>query len=304
MPYPLIRWTPRLAIVAMLATIVVFGTNFAVSRYGIQHGLSAYDIVFLRFGVAGPLLLPLFVQRGVRDCAGIGWAHGLALALTGGALVTIFVSVGASLAPAAHGAALGPGTVTIVGVVYATILAGRLPPPLTRIGLVLALSGLVAIGLAASASGSSSVLLGDVFYFLTGLLWGFYPVLLHRWRVDGMTGAIVCAVLSLGYVPVYFAYLEPRLLEVPLWLVLGQALYQGVLNSILGLWLWGQGVRVLGASGVQLFPPLIPVVGALSAIPILGEWPGPLQTLGIALIVSGLALSTYGNRRPAPSSEL
>lgn len=284
----------------MLLAMVTFGANFALSRYGIQQGLSPYDIVFLRFGIAGPLLLPFFLRRGIRDCAGIGWGRGIALAMSSGAPITLLMSFGASLAPAAHGAALGPGTVTVVGVLYATILAGRLPPVATRIGLAFTLAGLAAIGIAGSTSGSQSVALGDLCYFATGILWGFYPVMLHRWRVDGIVGATICAVLSLAYVPVYFAFLEPRLLEVALGLVLFQAAYQGVLNSIGGLWLWGQGIKVLGASGTQLFPPMIPVIGTLSGIPILGEWPGPIQALGIALIVGGLALSAWGNRPRRP----
>ncbi|MDB5591673.1 MAG: hypothetical protein JWR86_2198 [Enterovirga sp.] len=280
----------------MLVAMVTFGANFAVSRYAVQHGLTAYDLVFLRFGIAGSILLPFFLQRGLRDCAGIGWGRGTALALTSGATVTLLMSLGVTYAPAAHGAALGPGTVTVVGVVYATVLAGRLPPGLTRIGLVLVLAGLLVIAVAGTTASSPDVLLGDGFFFLTGLLWGFYPVLLHRWRVGGMVGAAVCAVLSLVYVPVYFAFLEPRLLQVPLGVVLVQAVYQGVCNSIIALWLWGHGIKHLGAAGTQLFPPMIPVIGALAAVPILGEWPGPLQSLAIAMIVAGLAFSAYGNR--------
>ncbi len=290
------RWSPHVAVLAMLVAMLTFGANFAISRYAVQHGLSPYDLVFLRFGIAGPILLPFFLRRGLRDCAGVGWGKGVVLAVTSGAPITVLMSLGVSLAPAAHGAALGPGTVTVVGVVYATVVAGLLPPRLTRIGLALALAGLVSIAAAGSASGSSSVVLGDLAFFATGLLWGFYPVLLHRWRVGGMVGAAICAVLSLLYVPVYFAFLEPRLLTAPIGIVLFQAVYQGLLNSIVGLWLWGHGVKVLGASGTQLFPPLIPVIGTVAAIPILGEWPGPIQAIGIALIVGGLALSAYGSR--------
>ncbi len=50
-------------------------------------------------------------------------------------------------------------------------------------------------------------------------------------------------------------------------------------------------------SRTQLYPPLIPVVGALMAIPILGEVPGPIQATGVVLIVGGLGLSAYSNRR-------
>lgn len=297
---PDVRWSPRLAVGAMLVAMVLFGANFAISRWGIRHGLTAYDLVFLRFGISGPILLPFFLGRGLRDCAGIGWGRGAALALTSGAPITLLMSFGVTFAPAAHGAALGPGTVTIVGVAYAAIVAGALPPRLARLGLALALSGLVLMAAAGTVADQRAVLLGDLFFVLTGLLWGFYPVLLHRWRIGGIVGAAVCGVLSLGYVPVYLALLEPRLLQVAPAVVLVQAVYQGVLNSILGLWLWGHGVKVLGAAGTQLFPPMIPVIGTLAAIPILAEWPGPLQGAAIALIVAGLALSAYGTRVAAP----
>lgn len=293
------HWSPRIAVAAMLVSMITAGGNFAVSRHGVQHGLTPYDLVALRFGISGLILLPFFLRKGIADCAGIGWGRGVALAVTSGAIITMLMSFGTSLAPAAHGAALGPGTVTVVGVVYATVLSGRLPPHLTLVGLAFALAGLATIALAGTASGSRAVMLGDLCYFATGLLWGFYPVLLHRWRVAPIVGATICSVLSLVYLPVYFAVLGPRLLSAPPEVVLVQAFYQGIMNSIVGLWLWGHGVKVLGASGTQFFPPMIPVIGTLMAIPILGEWPGPLQFAGIALIVTGLALAARGNRPKA-----
>jgi drug/metabolite transporter (DMT)-like permease len=74
------------------------------------------------------------------------------------------------------------------------------------------------------------------------------------------------------------------------------AVNQGVLNMILALWLWGSAVRTLGAAEAQRFPPLIPVVGTLLAIPLLGEWPGPFQAVGVGLIVGGLVVASAGPR--------
>lgn len=293
-----LRWTPRLAMGAMLLAMLIFGSNFALSRYAVQHGLAPFDLVALRYLLAGPVMLPVFWRLGVRTCAGIGWRRGLLLAVISGAPMTLAMSTGALLAPAAHGAALGPGTVTTVGIVCGIVVSGRLPPPLTRLGLAVVVAGLACVALAGAAHGARSVVLGDLCFFATGLMWGFYPVLLHAWRLDGLVGAAVTAVLSMAYMPVYVLFLEPRLLTASPVLVASMAVYQGLLNSIAGLWLWGKGVRILGASGVLLFPPLIPVVGTLCAIPILGEWPGLPQALGVLLIVAGLALSAFGNRAP------
>ena len=101
------------------------------------------------------------------------------------------------------------------------------------------------------------------------------------------------------------AAFQPRLLEGGFGVLVVQAIYQGLLNGVIGLWFWGIGVRVLGAGGTQLFPPLIPVIGTAMAIPLVGEWPGPLQIGGVGAIVAGLALAAFGNRpRPASSDSL
>ncbi len=292
-----LRWTPRLATLAMLGAVAIFGASFAISRFATQHGLTAEDLVTLRFGTAALVLLPLFARRGLGTCAGIGWKRGIALAFTSGAPMNLLMTTGLTYAPAAHGAALAPGTVTIVGVVYSIVISRIVPPTLTLVGLALVLAGLAAVALAGAASGSANVVFGDVCFFLTGLLWGFYPVLTHRWRIDPMTGAAICAVLSLPYVVGYFVLGHPNLFRADPWLVLGQALFQGIINTIIGLWLWGSAIRVVGMSRTQLYPPLIPVVGALMAIPILGEVPGPIQATGVVLIVGGLGLSAYSNRR-------
>jgi drug/metabolite transporter (DMT)-like permease len=279
--------------------MVIYGANFAVTRLGTYYGLTPADLAAARFGVAGFLLLPVFARHGIVTCAGLGWRRGILLAITGGAVMTLCMNTGLKLAPAAHGAALGPGTVTTVGVVYGMVVAGIAPSILSVVGLATILAGLATIAIAGSASGGSNVLLGDLLFFVTGLLWGFYPILLHRWRVGPMVAAAIVAVLSLVYLPVWLAGGVSHLATVPLWMILFQCLFQGVLNSVIGLWLWGHAVKVLGASRTQLFPPLIPVLGTLFAIPILGEIPGPFQALGLVLIVGGIATSLVGTRMQA-----
>lgn len=295
--------TPRVAVLAMLAAMAIFGSVFPFSRYASLHGLRPEDLVVLRFGIAGPILLPFFLKRGPWDCAGIGWGRGLLLFVTSGVPMALLILAGLSLAPAAHGAALGPGTVTTVGVVYGIVAAGALPSRLTMAGLATILAGLTSIAIAGTTSGSPQVVLGDLMFFSSGLLWGFYPILLYRWRLGPMLGASIVSVLSTPYAALYLTFGQPRLSEVDWTLLVGQAVFQGLFTVIIGLWLWGIGVRTLGALRTQLFPPMIPVIGTLLAIPVLGEWPGPLQALGVGLIVTGLCLSALGQRKAFRSAE-
>ncbi len=291
--------SPRLAVLAILGAMVIYGANFAVTRLGTYYGLTPGDLAAARFGVGGLILLPVFIRHGVATCAGIGWRRGLILSISGGAVMTLCMNTGLSLSPAAHGAALGPGTVTTVGVVYGMIAAAVRPSILSVVGLATILAGLATIAAAGSASGGSHVLVGDLLFFVTGLLWGFYPILLHRWRIGPMVGAAIVCVISLAYLPFWLLGGVSHLAAVPLWMILFQCFFQGVLNSVVGLWLWGHAVKVLGASKTQLFPPLIPVLGMLFAIPILAEIPGPLQVVGVMMIVGGIIASLIGVRQQA-----
>jgi drug/metabolite transporter (DMT)-like permease len=293
----------RLAILAMLTAVGIYGANFGLTRHATLNGLTPADIAALRFGTAGLLLLPLFLRHGASTCAGIGWGRGLLLALMSGVPMVLIMNTGLSLAPAAHGASIQPGTVTLLGAVGSIVLFGAVPTRFTVIGIAIVLAGLACIGLAGSTSGSSKVILGDLCFLAAGTLWGLYPLMLQRWNVGAIPSTAVIAVLSLAYLPFYALLAKSNLGAVDPLFVLFHAFNQGVLNVIVGLWLWGTAVRVLGAEVAQRFPPLIPVVGTLSAVPILGEWPGLLQSLGVAFIVSGLLLTAFGARlfrRAAP----
>src|SRR5205085_11970056 len=48
--------TPRLAILAMLGAMLIYGANFGLSRHALLHGLTPDDLVAMRYGIAGVAL--------------------------------------------------------------------------------------------------------------------------------------------------------------------------------------------------------------------------------------------------------
>ncbi|SIP90410.1 MULTISPECIES: DMT family transporter [unclassified Bosea (in: a-proteobacteria)] len=286
----------RLAAAGMVFAVLLFGSNFVISRHAVLHGMSVYDIMAVRFGTAGLLLLPLVLRRGLANCSGVGWGRGLFLLVSSGFPMSFLMLTGLSMAPAAHGATITPGTVTMIGIVGSVTMFGAAISRNLVIGTLGMLAGLACLAIAGSAGGHATVT-GDLLFFCCGLLWGFYPLMIQRWRIDGLHAAAIVSVLSLVYLPLYFAFFF-RGFEIAPWQAFAvQAVYQGVLNMIVALWLWGRAAHVLGAAVVGRFPPLIPVTGTALAIPVLGEWPGPIQWIGIALIISGLFVASW--RRPA-----
>jgi drug/metabolite transporter (DMT)-like permease len=290
--------TRRGAITAMMIAVTIYGGNFVVTRHATLNGLTPNDLAALRFGVGGLLLLPVFLRAGAATCAGIGWGRGLVLAVMSGVPMVLLMNTGLSLAPAAHGAAIQPGMVTVIGALGSVIMFGSRPPRAVVAGIATVLVGLACIGVAGGTSGSRDIVMGDLCFLAAGSLWGLYPLLLQRWGVGALVSTSIVAVLSLAYIPIYLSG-APGLLAADPLVVAFHAVNQGVLNMILALWLWGSAVRTLGAAEAQRFPPLIPVVGTLLAIPLLGEWPGPFQAVGVGLIVGGLVVASAGPRLAA-----
>lgn len=292
-----LRRRKRLAVAGMLTSVLIFGSNFVISRHAVLNGLTQHDLLALRFATAGLLLLPVFLKAGgFANCGGVSWRRGIWLAITSGFPMTYLMLTGLTLAPAAHGATIGPGTVTLIGIAGSVVLFGA---ALTRnlvVGVIGVLAGLACLGIAGSTGASAGTLRGDLCFLGVGLLWGFYPLLIQLWKVDGLKAAAIVSVLSMLYLPVYFLFFFRGFDVAPWWVLIAHAINQGVLNVILGLWIWGWAAHVLGASVVGRFPPLIPVTGTLLAVPVLGEIPGPLQVMGFGLIIGGLFVASW--RRP------
>ncbi len=103
-------------------------------------------------------------------------------------------------------------------------------------------------------------------FLATGLLWGLYPTMIQRWRIDGLHATAILAVLSLALFAPWYLWSGGAFWTKPLGPVLIHALNQGVLNVVVGLWIWGWAASVIGAGAAGRFPALIPVVGTLTAI--------------------------------------
>ena len=288
----------HLALAGMALAMLIYGSNFVISRHAVLNGLSAHDMLALRFAVAGLILLPVFWRAGVRDCAGIGWRRGVILTVMSGFPMSFLMMQGLTMAPAAHGASIGPGTVTLIGIIGGVLLFGTQLTTALMVGVAIVLAGLLALALAATtATHMPNLLLGDLCFLGVGLIWGGYPLALQLWKIDGLKATAVVSVLSMLYLPVY-ALVYFRGFDVAPWqAIVFHGINQGLINVVIGLWLWAWATKILGVAVAGRFPPMIPVIGTILGMPVLGEWPGAIQLVGIAMIVGGLFIAAW---KPAP----
>ena len=270
-----------------LGAVSIWSGWIVVARLGLRTSLTPWDIAALRFGVAGLLLFPYVMTKGLA-LKRLGWA-GLTAIVLGGAAPVFLANTGLLFAPAAHAGALFPGVMPLMVALLAAIVLRERITAAKKLGFALILAGVIGIAWSTGGELGSMQNAGHVLFLGAGLAWAFYTVAMRKARLDGLHAAAVSAVGSaLLYLPIYAVTQGTTLARAP-WSDIGlQAFVQGVLTAIVSLLLYGRAVGILGASSGAAFAALCPAMTALMAIPILGEWPQPIDWVAIALISMGV----------------
>jgi drug/metabolite transporter (DMT)-like permease len=282
-----------LGALCIVGTVAIWAGWYVAIRFGLTAtSLDVQDLAALRFGVAGLLLLPVIWRRGLA-LDRLGWPGLLAIALGGGAPFALLVGAGLVYAPVSHASALTQGMVPLaVGLLAAIVLKERLTAP-KLLGFALIVAGALAIAGVTLAALVSRESIGHAFFVGAAVLWAAYTVALRKAHLEGLHAPAIAAVASLVfYVPVYLVFRGERLLAAALNDLAVQGIYQGVLTAVVSLVLYSLGVARLGASSAGAFVAFGPVIAALLAIAVLGEWPKLADWIGIAVITLGVALAS------------
>jgi drug/metabolite transporter (DMT)-like permease len=280
-------------VVYAIAAVSMWTTWILAVRLGMRTSLTPWDITALRFGVAGLILLPYLLNKGVAVDR-LGWL-GLAAILLGGA-PTVLVSYGGLIfAPAAHAASLFTALIPLYVAILAAIVLGEAFNVAKRIGLALVVAGVLGIVWGTGGTIGSRQNIGHAMFISAGLLFAGYTVAMRKARLDGLHAAAIAAVGSLiVYVPVYAIVSRAHLFNAP-WPDLAlQAFVHGILCAVISLMLWGRAISLLGASKGSAFAALAPAITAILAIPLLGEWPARTDWIAMLLISGGVYIAGGG----------
>lgn len=299
----------RAAYLMLTGMAVCFGGTWVAGAVAVDAA-PPFTIAALRFGVASVLLyawtrlagrplspvrrrdLPLIAGLGITAIAGYNW-----LFLTG-----------LTLAPASDGAIIVPGLAPVFTVILAAIVLRERMGMRGYVGLAVAAAGLY---LVVNPSGGTDEqrLLGDVLFIAGAACWGVYSVLarIASRRLNAVSTTFYGTALgTLILVPL--ALLEGglgRVVAAPVGALAGIA-YLALFGTVGAFVLLNLGVARIGASRASAFALLVPIVGVLSSVALLGEQLGPLTVLGGVIVLIGLWLVEHpntaaGSQRPVPS---
>lgn len=302
-------------VVLGLVAVLAWSGQMLSARAALQDGLDAWDLLAARFVVAGLIMLPVLLRSGIATLGGVGWGRGAVLALGAGPLFSLLYNTGVQLTPFAHGPIISPSVVTIGSLLLAAVLLKDRPSAGRLFGVGGILAGLAFVASAKAGVPGAGVAgrewIGDLLFVAAGLLWAIYGVALRRWQVQPAAATAAVAVLSMVVVlPGYLAFVGLSKIAAYPGEFAVQALFQGVFAAVVAVFAFSGAIRRLGAGRAGAFPSLVPVFAVLLGVPVLGEVPGWLAVLGIAIATFGLAFAVglidprRWGRRPATSSRV
>lgn len=282
-----------------LVVIVVWGLNFVVMKWGLAT-LSPLLLCALRF-VAASLPFVWFVRRPQA----LPWWLLAAYGLVQGVGQFGLLFTGMKLGMPAGMASVVLQVQAFITMLLAAAFMGEKPQRWQWWGLVCAIAGLALIGAAHGDSPAEMTLAGFLITVGAAAMWASSNLLTRKAAQYG------------AYTPVGFIVWTSLFPILPLlalsvgvdgvdavaqqlqgigWRELGVIAYLALLSTLLGYGLWTQLLQRYAASTVAPLSLLVPVIGLLSALLLLGERPTMWQWVGTLGVLVGMVVNQFGGR--------
>jgi len=283
----------------LLLTLTPFfwACNWIIGR-GLHNDVPPLAMTFYRWLFAIAILAP-FAWRGVRrewPLIRSSWRALIPLGVVGIGSHNALAYVGLNYTTATNGVILNSFIPVMIIALSWLFLRERLAPRQLA-GVLISLGGVLVILSHGSWAelAAFEVNRGDVFVMLSMLLWSIYTIGL-RWRPAGLSLLSflfsIAVIGDVAMLPLYLAESAFSRTVVWTWQAIGALAAVGLFSSVLAYIFWNRGVEQVGARVAGLFVHLMPVFGALLAWLFLGERLFAFHVIGIALILTGIYLTT------------
>lgn len=281
----------------LLTLTVLFWSGNMVLGRGMREDVPPFALAFWRWAIAFGLTLPFaWPHRRQWPLLLSGWKAVALLGVLGVGGYNTFAYLALQLTTATNAVLLN-SFIPVATIAISWAFLGKSLRAVEGLGVLISLIGAVTI----VARGDPAVLAGlalnrgDVWMLVAVLTWAIYTVGL-AWRPTGVDPMLMLAALTavglLVLAPIYaWEMAGGRSIHLHPGSLLSLA-YVGIFPGFLGYVFYNRGVAQVGANRASLFIHLMPVFGtALSAL-FLGEIPQAYHYAGIALIFTGIWLTT------------
>ena len=276
--------------------------NFIVGR-AVRTALPPIGLAFWRWCLSALIVVSVARPHLVRDWPAIRahWKILALLSVCGIAAFNTLVYTGLQFTSAINGILL-QSAIPVCIVVMSYLLFRETVTLLQTGGILISLAGAVVIITQGNLAIFTHLALniGDLLIIIAVLSYAVYSALLRK-RPPLHPLSVLAVTFTLGaliLLPFYIWEHVFRQIMPVTRLTLIAVGYVAIFPSIVAYLCYNRGVELLGVNRAGLFIHLMPVFGSLLAIALLGEAFRWYHALGIALIITGIALTTRRPRRP------
>ncbi|MBL8444601.1 MAG: DMT family transporter [Zoogloeaceae bacterium] len=283
--------------VLLSLTALFWSGNMVVGR-GITDSVPPITLAFWRWTLALVLILPFALPhlRAQWPALKAAWRPVVILGILSVGGYNTFAYIALQYTTATNATMLN-SFIPVATIALAFVFLGKRLSPIEGLGVVVSLLGVFTIVGKGSIDTflGLSLNLGDLWMLLAVLTWGLYTVGL-QWRPQGVHPMLLLAALTvvgvITLMPFYaFELYTGRYMSLSPTTAVA-LLYVAVFPSFLGYIFYNSGIAAVGPSRGALFIHLMPVFGTLLAAIFLGERPYWYHFVGIALVFTGIFLTT------------
>jgi len=283
----------------LLLAVTFWAGNFLIGR-AVRADIPPVALAFGRWAGASLLLAPFAARSAWRERHALRgkWGGPLALSFTGVATFNTLVYLGLQTTTALNAfllQALMPILILLLGVVAFGESATRRQV----VGMTVSLLGAAWVILEGRASRlvQLDVALGDALVLVAVVSYAVYSVLLRqRPAMSGLPFAFVTFVLgTVMLAPFYLIESTVRPFDPNLAGIAALA-YVMIFPSIASYLAFNRGVALIGSSRAGPYLHLMPILGSLGAVAILGEPFRSHHLVGVALVAAGIGLASRVKR--------
>jgi len=268
---------------------LAWGFNWTALKVALSE-VPPWTFRSLCLGLGSAVLFAVLRAGGQRFAVPRGqWGRLALLAFLNITCWNMLIAFGVPLIPSGRAAILAY-TMPLWSVPLSIWLLGERVRARKLAGLALGMAGL-ALLLAESANSLGAAPLGALLIVGAAMTWALGAVLQKRYPVDLPSGPYTAWIMLLGGVPIFLGALLLEdlgaLRHVSLWPALGVA-YNVVVAFAFAHWAWIKIATAVPVSVFSISMMIIPVVGALSGMLLLGERPSWAEYAALLLVVGSL----------------
>jgi len=277
---------------SLVIVAIIWALNFSIIKITLEE-IGPFSFNALRFIFAAFLLIVVTKWRGFNLL--VKKEHLLPLigiGIVGNLIYQVLFIVGVNLTNAANSAVI-LGTIPAWVALEAHLFTDEKLDASKTMGLLSAFIGvcLIIFGRNGGFSLQSSSALGDIIVLLSAIAWATYTILSKKYLRHYNSTQYSAFISLIGVIGLILVGI-PDLLRTDFHQIslFGYAgiLYSGFLSVGLAYLIWNRGVHKIGAIKTSAFQNLVPVLGLIFGVLILGEQLSLVQYIGSFFVIIGI----------------